>query len=124
MSNLWKTEADVRAEKAAQRSDASPAKLDATRKAELDSLLKRLGSVTAVFQMRAEAIPVPKFRLIRELMDIYIAGGIRAISEGQDFIDQGVKLSDTETTDVHRLMRDVFNIDIGGVTDAPAAEKK
>ncbi|HEX9462399.1 MAG TPA: hypothetical protein VGB82_07350 [Alphaproteobacteria bacterium] len=115
MSNLWKTEADLRAEKAKAAGGAAPAKLDAIRKNELDGLLKRLGSITAVFQMRADGVPAPAFRRIRELMDIYIAGGIRAVTEGQDFLDHGIKLSESEIVDVHRLMRDIFNIDVGGI---------
>ncbi len=120
MSKMWKTEAELRAEKKAA---APPAKMDAARKQELDALLKRLGSITAVFQMRADGVPAPQFRRIRELMDIYIAGGFRAINEGQDFLDEGIKLSEEETRDVHRMLRDIFNIDIGG-GDEPAAEKK
>lgn len=111
----WKTEAEIRAEKA---KNAAPPKMDAVRKQELDAILKRLGSVTAVFQMRAEALPIANFARIRELMDIYIAGGIRAINEGQDFVYDGIKLSDQETVDVHRLMRDIFNIDVV-IGDAP-----
>jgi hypothetical protein len=108
MSN-WKTEAEVRAEKA---KNAPPPKMDAVRKQELDAVLQRIGSVTAVFQMRAEALPVKTFGRIRELMDIYIAGGIRANNEGQDFVHEGIKLSEEETRDLHRLMRDIFNIDM------------
>jgi hypothetical protein len=115
MSNLWKTEAELRAEKAKASGAVPAAKLDAARKNELDALLKRLGSITAVFQMRADGVPAPQFRRIRELMDIYIAGGIRAVTEGQDFLDHGIKLSDSEVVDVHRLMRDIFNMDVGGV---------
>lgn len=109
MSNLWKTEADLRAEKA---KNAGPLKMDPVRKQELDAVLKRLGSVTAVFQMRAEALPASNFARLRELMDIYIAGGLRAINEGQDFVQDGIKLSDEETRDLHKLMRDIFNIDV------------
>jgi len=123
MSNLWKTEADLRAEKA-KAAGTPAAKLDAARKNELDGLLKRLGSITAVFQMRADGVPVPQFRRIRELMDIYIAGGIRAINEGQDFLDHGIKLSESEIVDVHKLMRDIFNIDVGGVEPAKDDAKK
>ena len=123
MSKLWKTEAELRAEKAKAAGGAAPAKLDAARKNELDALLKRLGSITAVFQMRADGVPVPQFRRIRELMDIYIAGGIRAINEGQDFLDHGVKLSDQETVDVHKLMRDIFNIDVGGAEEEKKPDK-
>lgn len=111
MSNLWKTEAELRAEKAKAHA-AAPAKLDAARKNELDALLKRLAAIAAVFQMRADAVPAPAFRRIRELMDIYIAGGIRAIGNGRDFLDHGIQLSDSETIDVHRLMRDIFSIDV------------
>lgn len=119
MSNLWKTEADLRAEKAkAAANPAASAKLDAARRAELDALLKRLASVAAVFQMRAESVPAPAFRRIRELMDIYIAGGIRAIAEGSDFLDHGIRLSDQEIVDVHRLMRDIFNFDVSGAGDS------
>ena len=46
-------------------------------------------------------------------MDIYIAGGLRAINEGQDFVNEGIKLSDEETRDLHKLMRDIFSIDVG-----------
>lgn len=115
MSKMWKTEAEIRAEKA---KNAEPLKMDAVRKQELDAILKRLASVTAVFQMRAEALPASNFARIRELMDIYIAGGLRAINEGQDFANEGIKLSDEETRDLHKLMRDIFSIDVGG------AEKK
>jgi hypothetical protein len=122
MANTFKTEAEVRAEKAAAAKKAGGGALDHSRKLELDGHLKRLASVTAVFQMRAETVPVPQFRLIRELMDIYMAGGVRALSEGQDFIDQGIKLSDQETRDVHKLMRDIFNVDAGEAAAEP--EKK
>lgn len=122
MSNLWKTEADLRAEKAKAGAAAASAKLDAARKNELDALLKRLAAIAAVFQMRADVVPAPAFRRIRELMDIYIAGGIRAIGNGQDFLDHGVQLSDSEIVDVHRLMRDIFSFDVGGVSETP--EKK
>ncbi len=117
MSN-WKTEADIRAEKT---KNAAPPKMDAARKQELDGVLQRLGSVTAVFQMRAEALPVQTFGRIRELMDIYIAGGIRANNEGQDFVHEGIKLSEEETRDIHRLMRDIFNIDMK--IEEPPAKK-
>jgi hypothetical protein len=117
MANTFKTEAELRAEKAAATKKDGGAKIDHSRKLELDGHLKRLASVTAVFQMRAESIPVPHFRMIREMMDIYIAGGLRAINEGQDFIDQGIKLSDEETRDLHKLMRTVFNVDVGGTED-------
>lgn len=110
MSN-WKTEAEIRAEKAKNQ---APPKMDGVRKQELDAILQRLGSVTAVFQMRAEALPVKTFGRIRELMDIYIAGGIRANNEGQDFVHEGIKLSDEETRDLHKIMREVFNIDMAG----------
>lgn len=122
MSNLWKTEAELRAEKARAGGGAPAAKLDAARRNELDGLLKRLGSITAVFQMRADGVPVPAFRRIRELMDIYIAGGIRAVSEGQDFLDHGIKLSEAEIVDVHRLMRDIFNMDVGGIEQMKEGE--
>jgi hypothetical protein len=109
----WKTEAEIRAEKA---KNTPPPKMDAVRKQELEAVLQRLGSVTAVFQMRAESLPVKTFGRIRELMDIYIAGGHRAIAEGQDFVHEGIKLADEETRDLHKLMREIFNVD-GGSTD-------
>src|SRR5258708_10592113 len=115
MSNLWKTEADLRAERAKSAGGAAPAKLAAIRKNELDGLLKRLGSITAVFQMRADGVPAPAFRRIPELTDIYIAGGIRAVTQGQDFLDHGIKLSESEIVDLHRPIRDLFHIDIGGI---------
>ena len=123
MSNLWKTEADLRAEKAKAGAGAAPAKLDAARKAELEALLKRLAGIAAVFQMRADGVPVPPFRHIRELMDIYIAGGIRAIHDGKDFLDHGVHLSEQEMADVHKLMRAIFNIDIAGPDAGKPAPK-
>src|SRR5258708_36420566 len=116
MSNLWKTEADLRAEKAKAAGGAAPAKLDAIRKNELDGLLKRLGSITAVFPMRADGVPAPAVRRIRELMDIYIAGGIRAVTEGQDFLDHGVQLSGSEIVDVPPLMRGILNFDLRRIT--------
>jgi len=120
MANAFKTEADVRA---AKKVSVAPQKMDSARKLELDGLLRRLGSITAVFQMRADAVPVPHFRNIRELMDIYISGGIRAMAEGQDFIDQGIKLSESETSDVQRLVRDIFNVEPAGGAETKTAPK-
>lgn len=122
MANLYKTEAEVRADKKA--ADTAQGKIDATRKQELDGMLTRLGSVAAVFQMRADSVPVPAFRRMSELMDIYIAGGIRAAGEGQDFIAQGIKLSEQETGDLQRLMRDIFNFDAGGAATPKPEQKK
>ncbi len=121
--SLWKTEAELRAEKAKASGAAAPAKFDAARKTELDGLLKRLAAIAAVFQMRADAVPAPAFRRIRELMDIYIAGGIRAIGEGRDFLDQGVRLSDQEIADVHKLMRDIFHLDVAGIDAGKPPQK-
>ena len=107
----WKTEADIRAEKAR---NAPPLKMDAVRKQEIDAILQRLGSVAAVFQMRADALPVKNFRRLSELMDIYIAGGHRAVGEGHDFVHEGVRLPDEKTRDLHKLTREIFNVDGGG----------
>jgi hypothetical protein len=123
MANTFKTEAELRAEKRAATAASGKTKLDATRKQELDGFLTRLGSVTAVFQMRADALPVPAFRRMRELMDIYIAGGIRAGNEGQDFIADGIKLSEQESADLHRLMRDIFSIDTGAAAEPEPVKK-
>ena len=45
-------------------------------------------------------------------------------TEGQDFIDQGIKLSESETSDVQRLVRDIFNVEpaigvVGGNASGP-----
>lgn len=121
MSKAFKTEADIRAEKKAAEGGA---KIDSSRRAELDGMLGRLGSIAAVFQMRADSVPVPAFRRMRELMDIYIAAGIRGVKEGHDFLAQGVKLSEAETNDLQRIMSDVFGVGDGGDKGKDAAAKK
>lgn len=106
--------------------DAQPAKpaaapvskMDERRKLELQNTLNRISVIAGIFDTRMGSVNCKPFHAIRELMDIYIAGAIRALSTGRDYLDNGIELKDDERAGVETLILKIY----GDVAkkDAPA----
>jgi hypothetical protein len=97
---------------------APAAKMDERRKMELQNTLNRISIIAGIFDTRMGSVNCKPFHAIRELMDIYIAGAIRAMSSGRDYLDNGIELKDEERAGVETLILKIY----GDVAkkDAPA----
>lgn len=99
---------------------AAPAKIDERRKMELQNTLNRISIIAGIFDTRMGSVNCKPFHAIRELMDIYIAGAIRALSGGRDYLDNGIELKDEERASVETLILKIY----GDVAKKDAAAEK
>ena len=70
--------------------------LDKTRTVELDHMLRKMGGIVSVFEIRSDPVGNKAFSAFRDLMDVYLDAGTRGLKEGHDFLDAGVKLDDND----------------------------
>jgi hypothetical protein len=98
----------------------APAKIDERRKSELQNTLNRISVIAGIFDTRMGSVNCKAFHAIRELMDIYIAAGIRALAENRDYIDQGVVLKDDERAGLETLILKIYG-DAGPKKDGASA---
>lgn len=82
--------------------------LDEKRRLELQTILNRCSVVAGVFDTRMDSINCKQFHAIREIMDIYLAAGIRAINANVDFLDANVSLKDEEKAGLEAIMLKIF----------------
>ncbi len=100
----------------------APSKIDERRKTELQNTLNRISVIAGIFDTRMGSVNCKPFHTIRELMDIYIAAGIRALAEGRDYLDHGVVLKDEERASLETLILKIYGD--GGKKDAADGAKK
>jgi len=82
--------------------------LDEKRRLELQHVLNRCSVVAGVFDTRMDAVNCKQFHAIREIMDIYLAAGIRAINANVDFMADNVSLKDEEKSSLEAIMLKIF----------------
>ena len=82
--------------------------LDEKRRLELQTILNRCSVVAGVFDTRMDSINCKQFHAIREIMDIYLAAGIRAINANVDFLDANVSLKDEEKAGLEAIILKIF----------------
>jgi hypothetical protein len=82
--------------------------LDEKRRLELQHILNRCSIITGIFDTRMDSVNCAQFHAIREIMDIYLAAGIRAINSNVDFLDENVKLKDDEKTSLDAVILKIF----------------
>lgn len=75
---------------------------------DLDYSVKRMGSVSTVFNMRSEAALDAKFSMFAELMDLYIKGCEQALKDNVDFKNSGIVLDTEDTARVQDLVGKIF----------------
>jgi hypothetical protein len=110
------------AAQAGQAPKAQPAanQIEPIRRAELQQVLHRMGSVAAVFQVRTDSIPNRRFAAFRELMDVYIAAASANVGAGHDYLQQGVNLTDEQRQEVEKLVAMIYGAP--SADEAPAAK--
>ena len=75
---------------------------------ELDGMVRRMGAIVSVFEVRSSTVGNHSFTAFRELMDVYIDACGRNLRQGEDFIEQGVKLDSDDILKLNDAFRKVF----------------
>lgn len=60
---------------------------DAGRNRELDAMVRRMGAIVSVFEVRSSTLGNASFSAFRELMDVYIEMCARELKQGRDFAE-------------------------------------
>jgi hypothetical protein len=92
---------------------------DAGRFKELDAMVRRMGAIVSVFEVRSSTLGNKSFSAFRELMDVYIEICGRELKAGKDFADSPVQPSAEDMERINAAMQRIFS-----APAAPASEKK
>ncbi|WP_420402647.1 hypothetical protein [Nisaea sp.] len=71
--------------------------LDKGRAAELEHMVRKMGAIISVFEVRSDPVGNPRFSAFRDLMDVFHAMCERQLNEQQDFIDAMGEMTEEET---------------------------
>lgn len=82
--------------------------VDAVRMKELDAMVRRMGAIVSVFEVRSGTVGNHAFEAFREVMDVYVDACGRNLRQGQDFIEDGVKLGAEDIEKLNVAFEKVF----------------
>ncbi len=82
--------------------------LNEKRRLQLQHILNRCSVIAGIFDTRMDSVNCKQFHAIRDIMDIYVAAGIRAIKNNVDFLDENMTLKDEEKTALDAIILRVF----------------
>lgn len=89
--------------------------LDKQRLTTLDHMVRKMGGIISVFEIRSDPVGNARFSAIRELMDVYHDMCSRALKEGKDFLDEKVELDDTEKERLKAAFEKVYGVPPSGL---------
>lgn len=75
---------------------------------DLQNMLKRMGSVTAVFRVRSDTIGAHGFLAFSELMDTYIELCRRNLAAKTDFVKEPLTVDEQARTEVTQAFAKIF----------------
>jgi hypothetical protein len=75
---------------------------------ELDGMVRRMGAIVSVFEVRSGTVGNHAFEAFREIMDVYVDACGRNLRNGKDFVDDGVKLSSDDILKLNEAFTKVF----------------
>lgn len=81
---------------------------DAGRMKELDGMVRRMGAIVSVFEVRSSTVGCKSFSAFRELMDAYIDLCSRQLKEGRDFDEAGLAPNAEDVERVNAAFERVF----------------
>lgn len=84
--------------------------VDVGRLKELDAMVRRMGAIVSVFEVRSDPLGNKSFSAFREMMDVYIEMCSRELTQGQDFVAGGVKPNATEVERIQAAFTKVFGV--------------
>jgi hypothetical protein len=82
--------------------------MDSRRYADLEYILRRINSVTAVFDVRCQTVADPKYRRFVDLMNIYVDCAQKALGERRDFVDDGLAIDEATKEQVRTIIDEMF----------------
>lgn len=75
---------------------------------ELDAMVRRMGAIVSVFEVRSSTIGDKHFSAFRDLMDVYIDLCARQLKQGRDFVEGGVQLTSEDVERLNTAFAQVF----------------
>jgi|688.fasta_scaffold2739066_1 hypothetical protein len=82
--------------------------LNEKRRLKLQYVLNRCSVIAGIFDTRMDSVNCKQFHAIREIMDIYVAAGIRAINSNVDFLDENMTLKEEEKASLNAIILRIF----------------
>ncbi|WP_339855684.1 hypothetical protein [uncultured Nisaea sp.] len=82
--------------------------LDKGRTAELDHMVRKMGGIISVFEVRSDPVGNPRFSAFRVLMDIFHSMCERSLREQKDFIDEMVDFTEEEREEIKAAFEKIF----------------
>ena len=82
---------------------------DAGRFKELDAMVRRMGAIVSVFEVRSSTLGNHAFSAFREVMDVYIEICARDLKRGRDFAEGPVQPSAEDMKRITDAMKRIFS---------------
>ncbi len=92
---------------------------DAGRFKELDAMVRRMGAIVSVFEVRSSTLGNHAFSAFREVMDVYVEICGRDLKRGKDFAEGPVQPSAEDMERITAAMRRIFSEPAEPVPDKP-----
>jgi len=81
---------------------------DAGRFKELDVMVRRMGGIASVFDVRSDTVGNRSFAAFRDMMDVYIDLCSRELKQGKDFTETGLHPTADDIERLHAAFERVF----------------
>ena len=82
--------------------------IDRNRATELDYMLRKMGGIISVFEVRSEPVGNARFGAFRIMMDIFHSMCKRSLDEQKDFINEMVDMTEEETEELKAAFEKIF----------------
>ncbi len=84
--------------------------MDPLRHKDLDHMVRKMGGIISVFEIRSDPLGNRNFSAMRDVMDVYLDACTHALKEGKDFIDDGMELTDDQKANLKAALERVFGV--------------
>ena len=81
---------------------------DAGRFKELDAMVRRMGAIASVFDVRSSTLGNKSFSAFRDMMDVYIDLCTRELKQGRDYTESGLKPTPEDVERLNAAFERVF----------------
>jgi len=70
--------------------------IERRRAQELDHMVRKMGTIVSVFEIRCDPVGNKNFKAFRDLMDVYVEACGKTLAADKDFMDEGIDLDADE----------------------------
>ena len=77
---------------------------------DLDGMLRRMGAIASVFDVRSSTVGNKSFAAFRDLMDVYIDMCSRELKQGKDYIEDGLHPTADDVERLNTAFERVFGV--------------